>query len=99
MQRALLQWRRPDKRAIVIQALKQADREDLIGYGKECLIHPRTNEHFAHLHPSKPQKAKQQRNQKNTRQNAKNTRPDARRTSKPAHKGTKAGWAKPKKKR
>lgn len=64
MQRALLQWRRPDKRAIVIRALKQAGREDLIGYGKECLIHPRPNEHFAHLHQPKPQKAKQSRNQK-----------------------------------
>lgn len=68
MQRALLQWRRPDKRAIVIQALKQAGREDLIGYGKECLIHPRPNEHFAHLHQPKPQKAKQSRNQKHVGQ-------------------------------
>lgn len=68
MQRALLQWRRPDKRAIVIQALKQAGREDLIGYGKECLIHPRPNEHFAHLHQPKPQKAKQSRNQKHAGQ-------------------------------
>ena len=56
MQRALLQWRRPDKRAIVIKALLQAGREDLIGYGKECLIRPRPNEHFAHLHSEKPSK-------------------------------------------
>ena len=56
MQRALLQWRRPDKRAIVIKALLQAGREDLIGYGKECLIRPRPNEHFAHLHTEKPSK-------------------------------------------
>lgn len=40
MQRALLQWRRPDKRQIVLAALKKAGREDLIGYGKECLLHP-----------------------------------------------------------
>lgn len=38
MQRALLQWRRPDKRPIVLAALKKAGREDLIGFGKECLI-------------------------------------------------------------
>ena len=56
MQRALLQWRRPDKRAIVIKALLQAGREDLIGYGRECLIRPRPNEHFAHLHTEKPSK-------------------------------------------
>lgn len=40
MQRALLQWRRPDKRPIVLAALKKAGREDLIGFGAECLIRP-----------------------------------------------------------
>lgn len=44
MQRALLQWRRPDKRPIVLAALKKAGREDLIGFGKECLIHPARGE-------------------------------------------------------
>ena len=40
LQRALLQWRRPEKRALVMEALKAAGREDLIGYGKKCLIQP-----------------------------------------------------------
>ena len=40
MQRALLQWKRPDKRQIVIEALKEAGREDLIGYGPQCLVRP-----------------------------------------------------------
>ncbi len=40
MQRALLQWKRPDKRKFVIEALKEAGREDLIGYGPECLVRP-----------------------------------------------------------
>ena len=40
MQRALLQWKRPDKRKLVIEALKAAGREDLIGYGPECLVRP-----------------------------------------------------------
>ena len=40
MQRALLQWKRPDKRRFVIEALKEAGREDLIGYGPECLVRP-----------------------------------------------------------
>lgn len=40
MQRALLQWKRPDKRRLVIEALKEAGREDLIGYGPECLVRP-----------------------------------------------------------
>lgn len=40
MQRALLQWRRPEKRRLVLEALKLAGREDLIGYSKHCLIRP-----------------------------------------------------------
>ena len=40
MQRALLQWKRPDKRRLVIEALKEAGREDLIGSGPECLVRP-----------------------------------------------------------
>ena len=40
MQRALLQWRRPEKRALVLEALRAAGREDLIGFGKRCLIRP-----------------------------------------------------------
>lgn len=92
MQRALLQWRRPDKRAIVIKALMQAGREDLIGYTRDCLIHPRPNEHFPHLHdkpkenPRKPERTTRGKTGKigksgKTRHNQKR----------------KAGWAKPKK--
>ncbi|MGN1001958.1 MAG: YgiQ family radical SAM protein [Oscillospiraceae bacterium] len=40
MQRALLQWRRPEMRQSVIAALKAAGRTDLIGYGPDCLIRP-----------------------------------------------------------
>ncbi len=40
MQRALLQWARPDKRKLVIQALREAGRTDLIGFGRECLVRP-----------------------------------------------------------
>jgi len=40
MQRALLQWRRPENRKLVAQALREARRSDLIGYGKECLLRP-----------------------------------------------------------
>ena len=42
LQRALLQWKRPDKRPLVIQALKEAGREDLIGWDKHCLVRPDT---------------------------------------------------------
>ncbi|MBR5542921.1 MAG: YgiQ family radical SAM protein [Oscillospiraceae bacterium] len=40
MQRALLQWRRAECRALVLEALKKAGREDLIGNAKRCLIRP-----------------------------------------------------------
>ena len=41
LQRALLQWKRPEKHALVMEALKRAGRGDLIGYGPECLIRPK----------------------------------------------------------
>ena len=40
MQRALLQYRRPANHALVREALVKAGREDLIGYGRECLVPP-----------------------------------------------------------
>ena len=40
MQRALLQWKRPDKQALVQKALREAGREDLIGFDSRCLIRP-----------------------------------------------------------
>ena len=40
MQRALLQWKRPELRKLVIEALKEAGREDLIGFRPECLVRP-----------------------------------------------------------
>ncbi|MDO4287421.1 MAG: YgiQ family radical SAM protein [Eubacteriales bacterium] len=110
MQRALLQWRRPDKRALVIKALLQAGREDLIGYTRDCLIHPKPNEHFAHLHEAKP-KGKQANKGRSTRSGKPQGKQD-RRNSRPAAKSSagrteqksvqrqpkrKAGWAKPKK--
>lgn len=41
MQRALMQYNRPQNRALVEKALRAADRRDLIGFGRDCLIPPR----------------------------------------------------------
>lgn len=41
MQRALLQYRRPQNYGLVYKALMQAGREDLIGFGPKCLIKPK----------------------------------------------------------
>ena len=40
MQRALIQYRNPKNYYLVREALQKAHREDLIGYGKKCLIRP-----------------------------------------------------------
>ena len=41
MQRALIQYRNPKNYDLVKEALLKAGRQDLIGFGKECLIAPR----------------------------------------------------------
>lgn len=40
MQRALLQWFNPKNKQLVIEALVEAGRRDLIGTGKNCLVTP-----------------------------------------------------------
>lgn len=40
MQRALLQYKKPENRRLVLRALEIAGREDLIGRGRGCLITP-----------------------------------------------------------
>ena len=47
LQRALLQFNRPQNAPMVREALAAAGREDLIGNGKECLVRPE-----GHGHPS-----------------------------------------------
>lgn len=41
MQRALIQYRNPKNYDLVYEALMKADRKDLIGFEKKCLIKPR----------------------------------------------------------
>ncbi len=53
LQRALLQYRRPENRSLVREALKKAGREDLIGYSKDCLVPPDGREqHYKKTAPS-----------------------------------------------
>ncbi len=51
MQRALMQYRKPQNHALVVAALRRAGREDLIGFGPECLVPPRQ---LARKAPEKP---------------------------------------------
>lgn len=114
MQRALLQWRRPDKRPIVIAALKKAHREDLSALAWECLIRPGQRQRPA-MPGSKQHSVSRHgvsnggRQQNNDRRhsapnNGKHSAPNSKRpTSRPAqskpNQGKKSGWAKPKKKK
>ena len=38
IQRALMQYREPQNRGLVLEGLRMAGREDLIGSGKKCLV-------------------------------------------------------------
>ena len=40
LQRALMHYFKPENRKLVIEALRKAGREDLIGRGKNCLVAP-----------------------------------------------------------
>ena len=90
MQRALMQWKRPEKRPLVLEALREAHREDLIGYGKECLLRPghpaRSGGGPARKGGRKPEEKRYKQKGKRGEHND----PQPRR---------KAGWAKPKPKK
>ena len=71
MQRALMQFRAPQHQPLVRKALRLAGREDLIGYGRHCLVPPgRENPRQAPSGHAQPPRA-----QKNARQAS---RPDRR---------------------
>lgn len=44
MQRALIQYRKPENYELVLEALKKSGRMDLVGYGRNCLIRPKKEE-------------------------------------------------------
>jgi hypothetical protein len=66
MQRALLQYRAPRNYDLVHNALVEAGREDLIGYGPRCLIKPKEDRYFSN---------------KNSKSNNKNNKKDNRKTT------------------
>ena len=58
LQRALLQYARPENANLVREALKIAGREDLIGNGPECLVRPAFGQdgHTRYVQPQKANK-------------------------------------------
>ena len=69
LQRALLQWKRPEKRRLVLEALRAAKREDLIGFDKKCLVRPENAQNAGYKGKSKSD-AKSQSNQKDKTKSA-----------------------------
>ncbi|ROR29340.1 putative radical SAM protein YgiQ [Mobilisporobacter senegalensis] len=69
MQRALIQYRNPDNYDLVAEALRSANRTDLIGFDKNCLIKPRkfgSNKNTGKKHSGKSMEEKRTKS-KNTR--------------------------------
>ncbi len=56
LQRALLQYNRPQNAALVREALRRAGREDLIGFGKDCLVRPEGSAHGTSVRAVAPRK-------------------------------------------
>jgi hypothetical protein len=83
LQRALLQYNRPDNAPLVREALRLAGREDLIGYGEECLVRP--EQHGRGDYPKKS-KSQAQNNAARTKDGGK--RNDGKRSA-PQKKGAK----------
>lgn len=66
MQRALLQWNKPQNADLVREALKKLRREDLIGFSGDCLVKPKKDfdmskykpKKYVHIHTDNPTKKK-----------------------------------------
>ena len=61
LQRALLQWGRRELRPLVVEALEQAGRTDLIGYEDRCLIRPQKGEKYFGKQLQQPEKKQPER--------------------------------------
>jgi uncharacterized radical SAM protein YgiQ len=69
LQRALLQYNRPQNAPLVREALIKAGREDLIGYGEDCLVKPEVSRAgSANSHKSKSFSARKTTDQSQKRQ-------------------------------
>lgn len=93
MQRALLQFKRPQNFPLVRQALRKAGREDLIGTGRNCLVPPegvKTAAEYAQIRREK--KAREERREMREHRGSKPARskPESRRNSGSAGKGARS---------
>ena len=70
LQRALLQYNRPQNAPLVREALTKLGREDLIGFGKECLVRPAGNTNTSKPSQRGSNKTPQSNQKQNTRSNS-----------------------------
>lgn len=63
MQRALIQYRNPQNYNLVLEALKKANRMDLVGYDKKCLIRPKDGPINTRTNSKQEQKGKKYNSQ------------------------------------
>lgn len=83
MQRALIQYRKPENYSLVREALEDAGREDLIGFGKECLIRP--------YYPHKKNRNEKQRDQKQSGQKQRDQKQSGQKHRDQKHSGREQG--------
>lgn len=68
IQRALMQYKNPANRELVLEGLKMTGRMDLVGYGPKCLIRPLRENHGGQQHTQgSSRNAKNSRNSKITK--------------------------------
>ena len=100
LQRALLQYNRPENAPLVREALRKIGREDLIGYTEECLVRPEGRPPTKNIRPQKSAEAHKSETNRNSRTLRSGKKAATNRTNNPTRSTgspRKTGWAKPKK--
>ncbi len=98
MQRALLQFYRRENADIIREALKKCGREELIGFGKECLVRPKYSERRLSGANEKQGSSRQNSNKQNLNRQDKKRKPDGKKLTKAQSMGADAA-KKPQKKK
>ena len=95
IQRALMQYKNPANRELVLEGLKMTGRMDLVGYGPKCLIRPIRENHGEHQGKGNSRTTKTPgKGQGNSRKNNKNISVSKKNTIRNAHKKNSRGGRK-----
>lgn len=95
IQRALMQYKNPANRELVLEGLKMTGRMDLVGYGPKCLIRPLRENHGGQQHTQgSSRNAKNSRNSKNNKNNKNSSASAKKNTIRNIHKKNSGGGRK-----